>query len=217
MDKSVKNNLKDFIIKNKLGITVLVVLLIILGITVYITFAFYTDSDTTNLISGSVGYFENPDLGINFMVEDRDVYGDGTNTYTSFWVAPSTGYTYNSSTSYCTNGATFTKSDDDTFTIESDGKTKCYFYYDAIDLESDADVKIIVMRDSGTEEGFIVASDYSMQGLYNLGLGYNSELSSCTNGANISYDAILKEINVASSETTVCTVYFDEANFVEIS
>lgn len=215
-----KKNLKKFIVENKMTIIIVVILLLLISITVYFSFAFYTDESNYTLIDGSIGYFENPDLSINFLVEDRNSDGEGIGTYTSYWVAPSYNYTFNSSTSSCTNGASYTKNDADVFSISTTGKTKCYFYYDAVDLDSDSDIKIIVLREAETSiedtdgDGYITSYNYTVEGLYNLGLGFNLSKSYCsTDEASVYFDEDAAEIIVSSNEATTCYAYFDEANY----
>ncbi len=208
-----KKKTLEFIKSNKVSLITIVILILIIGVSVYLTYAFYTDSDTKNLISGQVGYFENPDLSINYMVEDRNDSGVGLGTYTAYWVAPSYNYAYNAGTSYCTNDATFTKTDEDVFTVTTGGKTKCYFYYDAVDLTSDADIKIIVMREAPghqdeDENGYIVASNYKTIGFANDGYIYNPELTNCTNGGNVTFNEETEQIEVDATGKTTCTVYF---------
>lgn len=214
-----KLKIKNFLYNNKVVLITTLVLFLLIGASIYLTFAYYTDSSTENLINGSVGYFENSDLNINFMVEDRDSDGLGIDSYTAYWVAPNTDYIYNSETSYCENGATFTVDDQNNFTVSTSGKTKCYFYYDAVDLETDSDIKIVVMREAkgavnADANGYIDASSYSLVGLYNLGLGYNASMTSCENGAYVVFDLETNEIEVITDSKTTCTVYFDKASYV---
>lgn len=223
-----KEKTKKFIIENKLGIITVIILILLLSIAVYFTFAFYTDSSTKNLINSSVGYFESPDLSISYMVEDRDSDGQGTGTYTAYWVAPSYNYEYNLSSSSCTNGATFSRYTDEIFSITSDSNTKCYFYYDAIDLDSGSDLQIILMREIDdtaeyTGDGYIAAYEYSLEGLYNLGLGFNSTESYCTTDEDSSYSSDISfneetgELDVSSDGITLCYAYFDELNYKELT
>lgn len=215
----------DFIFKNKVSLITTFILIMLIGVSIYLTFAFYVNSETQNLINGGIGYFENPDLSINYMVQDRDSDGNALETYTAYWVAPSYDYEYNQSNSYCTNDASFEKDDGDLFSITSNGNTKCYFYYDAVsDSSEDSDINIILMRkvegseyaEDADSDGYIATYNYSIEGLYNLGLGYNSSKSYCSNGADISYYLYYSEVYVDSDTATTCYVYFDEENYEEM-
>ncbi|MFI3260438.1 MAG: hypothetical protein R3Y13_01845 [bacterium] len=200
---------KKFLISNKVYLMLAFVLVSMIGVSIYVSFAFYTDMDSTNLITGQVGYFENPDMTIRFMVENRDDSGKGNDIYTAFWVAPSTDYLYNSTSSYCTDGASFVKAEDDTFSITTSGYTKCYFYYDAIDLDNSSNISIIVMKKSKGEEDYSYGSYYTTAGLKNSGLTFNESASYCSNGASVSYDEDNDTIDVSSSGKTTCYAYFD--------
>ncbi len=215
-DKLKVFNLKflSYMKTNKNFVLIMFIICGILSIGIYISYAYFSDIINRNLFAGSVESFSSPHLNIKYMVEDRDENGVGTGTYTAFWNAPEKDYVYISEKSFCTNGATFVRNSDDTFDVSSPGKTRCEFYYDAIDLTTDSDVKIVVLKEkgetckSGTCE-YEDASDYTIESLINNGYKFIAENSSCEGDSNISFNYVENKLVTNAVGKTECRAYFD--------
>jgi hypothetical protein len=208
-----KRNLKNFASNNR-NLLIVITIAILIGITsIVVSYSFFTASASQNVISGLVGDISNPDLNIEFLVENLNTDGTGTGTYTSSYMAPTKGYTYNSTKSSCSVG-TLTNNANGTYSIASTGKTKCQIYYDSDGtINYTDDVSINIMKEvrgtncNGTC-GYKKSTDLSVEGLLNQGYTYDSTKSSCTNGATLSYDYATNKMNVSSTSKSVCTAYF---------
>jgi hypothetical protein len=199
-----KRNLKNFVSNNR-NLLIVITIAILIGITsIVVSYSFFTASASQNVISGLVGDISNPDLNIEFLVENLNTDGTGTGTYTSSYMAPTKGYTYNSTKSNCSVG-TLTNNANGTYSIASTGKTKCQIYYDSDGtINYTDDVSINIMKEvrgtncNGTC-GYKKSTDLSVEGLLNQGYTYDSTKSSCTNGATLSYDYATNKMNVSST------------------
>jgi hypothetical protein len=208
-----KRNFKNFVSNNR-NLLIVITIAILIGITsIVVSYSFFTASASQNVISGLVGDISNPDLNIEFLVENLNTDGTGTDTYTSSYMAPTKGYTYNSTKSSCSVG-TLTNNANGTYSIASTGKTKCQIYYDSDGtINYTDDVSINIMKEvrgtncNGTC-GYKKSTDLSVEGLLNQGYTYDSTKSSCTNGATLSYDYATNKMNVSSTSKSVCTAYF---------
>ena len=80
------------------------------------SYAFFVNSNSSNIISGIVGDVSNPDVNIKYLIENIDAEGKGDGTYSISYNAPTTGYIYNSTKSACTYG-TLTNKEDGSYII----------------------------------------------------------------------------------------------------
>ena len=213
LNKFNKDNFKYFFKKHRNTLIIVGVILLVGLISVRLSFAFFTGTSASNIISGRLGDVTNPDVNFKFMIENLNADGSGTGSYSISYSAPKKGYTYNTTKSNCTLGS-YTKNEDGTFTINSTGKTKCEIYYDSDGtLNYSDDVELNIMKEvksvlcTGTC-GYKKVTDYNTTGLLNDGYAFDSTLSTCTNGATLSFDSLNNKLNVSSTSKTVCNAYF---------
>ncbi len=121
-DFNIKDNKKK---KSIIGASIIVLVLLV-GITIYATFAAYKDVKTYNIIQGKVDTFINPDVSV--AIKLRDTEGNET-TATDF--PDYLEYSYLAEESSCKNGSTITFNESDwTATIASSSKDKCTLYFE---------------------------------------------------------------------------------------
>ncbi len=195
--------------ENKNLVVGLLIIIMLLVIGIIISFAYFNVIAETNIFTGKTKYYENPDLNIKYMVENRNDEGNANGTYTAYWNAPVSGYTYNAEKSNCTNGATFTRNAvDETFSVSSKGKTTCEFYYDAEGTSLVPDSSVTVYKQTPDKSEYILANDYKIETLLNGGYELNESKSTCQNGS-IEVDHINKEIITTATQVSNCNAYFD--------
>lgn len=205
--------IKTYVKNNKNTTLLYVVLLLLTSLSLYSSYGLFKDAADMNLFEGSVGELSPSsgiDIKINYLVENRNDSGVGNGIYVSSWTAPKQNYTYVVSKSTCTNEATFTKTDDNVFSISTATTTVCDFYFDADTISESTDIDIIIMMENSTQTGYESASRYTISGLKYLGYELNSEKTKCTNDATISLDDTDNTFTVESGGVTVCTAYFDK-------
>lgn len=202
--------MKKFINENKNVILVTLIAICMISITMYFSYSYYTDSDTINLTNSSVGHFNNSNLNIKYMVEQRDSDGTPNGEYISFHEAPSSGYTFDEGSSSCTNGATFEVDTNNYISVTTDLKTSCEFYFKANSELGDNTILINVFKQQSKKStNYIQAQDYKNSALELVGFYINSTMSSCSNGASVTYNTTTNLIEVSTSNKTICNVYFD--------
>ncbi len=200
-------NLVSFLKTNKKNVISIFILGAIAVIGVVGSYAYFTSQDSRNIISGLTANYNNSDMNINYMVENRNSSGDGIGTYTAMWNAPIKDYIYISSKSSCSNGATFTRTSDDIITITTSGKTRCEFYYDAIDMDLDSDVKVYLYKENVLTRNYEKVSDYTVDALSNEGYSFDKSKSSCEVGS-VTFDYGINKVVTSATGTDTCHAYF---------
>ncbi len=215
--KKISNKVLQLIKDNKNIAIILIIAFLIVSISIAVTYSYYSVTNTRNLISGKIGDITLPDLTIQYMIENRNDEGDGAGTYFSSYKAPTNGYVFIPETSSCTNEASFVKNEDNTFTINSKGKTKCNFYFNAVNINSTEDISLVFMKERKKVDGkgagvYETVTEASIASLLLQGYAYNSSLSKCSDNSAITYNFFEKTINVdATKPKLTCTIYFKVA------
>ena len=129
-----KNNLhgitekmKKFLISNKVIVSIIVVLVLLLGITFLRSFAYYkADTKPDPIVQSKVG--DIPDIEIRIMQEKTANPG----TYEQVENVPdSNSYHYNAEKSYCAYDSTLNYNEvEKNITIDADGTDLCFAYFD---------------------------------------------------------------------------------------
>ncbi len=218
-----KSNVFTYFRKYKHYIIVVFLFLLVISITFYTSFAYYKVNTSRSLISGKAANFQRPDVEIHYMIENRKADGSGNGTYYSSYSPPIKDYVYDEEISGCTNDAEFIKTEDNHFIITSDGKTKCEFYFSALNINTNEDISLTIKKerkliDGSGSEIYESVTDTTIAGLILSGYIYNESKSGCSNGASIEYDPYLKRIKTNSNSGAIdCTAYFDITNNVEVN
>lgn len=196
-----KKNLLNFIMKNKIKILSFILILLIAGVSIIISFAYFSESIDLTSFSGLVNYFENPDVNILIMVQD--ITSDETKSYTASWAIPSEGYEYVSGG--CENGDDVEVSEDGkSIIVNATSKTSCTFYYDLEgSLSTSSDIVINFYNSSNNNSSLNYLSYEAI-----ISKGFSVASSECTGDGDISFDSGNYEMTVTSSGPTVCSVYF---------
>ena len=117
-DYKLKENKKKPII-----ITIVIVMILLVGVTIYATLAYYKTTNTYSILQGDVDFFEKRDITIAAKLVDSD--GNVT-TVEEF---PNEGYTFDVEKSYCINGSIISYEDGEATVSKIVGKDKCTFYF----------------------------------------------------------------------------------------
>lgn len=120
-DYNIKDNGKKKVI---IGVSIAVVVLLI-GITIYTTFAQYRETKTYNILQGKVSEFVSADVSLTIKLVDAE----GNETIATEFPSLEE-YTYDESKSSCVNGGIISfDSENALATISSNGKDKCTIYF----------------------------------------------------------------------------------------
>ena len=213
--KNLLNELKTIIKKNKFFHVSFVIIVLMLSVSWYISYAYFKTTSSRSLITGKIGDVTQPDYNITYMIENRTSSGAGNGTYYASYQAPEKDYTYQAGQSSCTNGATFTKNEDDTFNITSTGPTKCYFYFNAVNINTSDDINLVLKKERKKLDGsgsgiYTNVTDLSISGLIKTGYMFNSSKSGCSDSSPLEFDLVTKKIKSSAGAANVsCTAYFD--------
>ena len=128
--------LKDNSKKNSIIVASIIVLVLLIGVTIYATYAAYKVTNTYNIIQGKVAEFENVDIKINVIAVDNE--GNET-TVEEF---PTEGYVFDYLKSKCENGSEIEFNEESqTASITSTGKDSCSLYFRKYGALADAIIK----------------------------------------------------------------------------
>ena len=101
----------------------ILVLVLLVGVTIYNTYAAYKVTNSYNIMQGEVKFFEKRDLTLAVKLVDVD----GNIEYSEDF--PTDGYTFDSVKSYCVNGAEINYKNGKAIVSEISGKEKCTLYF----------------------------------------------------------------------------------------
>ena len=207
-----RNKINRFIKKNRNTIIGVLGVLLLAGITLYASFAFFQNVATEPIVGGSVG--DIADIKIIIMAQDRDSSGAPVaNSYSQYAYVPKAGYTYNTTSSYCVNGSTLTyDSSDFSVNAETSRTDTCYAYFDAKD---NLDIILNVYLEDADSNGNGLGTYTTKLETYDIPSGayaLNTVQSSCTNGATVTYDSASNKFFVESNSKTVCNAYMNVLN-----
>ena len=224
MEKRMKEKtqtIKHFIKKHKIALAVFFVLFIIGGIAIYSSYAYFTDSANSNLYVGTAivdSVLNDSNIEYRFYVEED------SSTYVLRDVPPSSSaYTFMDQLSSCQTvtdnqwkyyfSSVFANGQMAYFPNLKQYASNCNLYFSLNEEDEASDVKVIVKKEASHEGCGSSCEDYtnttaSPSLLIKSGYLYSSALSSCTNGATISFNYATNEFEVASNRQTECTAYF---------
>ena len=109
--------------KKPLIISGIIVLVLLVGVTIYNTYAAYKATTSYNILQGEIEFFEKRDLTIAVKLVDDE----GNVEYSEDF--PTEGYTFDPVKSYCVNGAKISYSNGAASITEVKGKEKCTLYF----------------------------------------------------------------------------------------
>ena len=109
--------------KKPLIISGIIVLVLLVGVTIYNTYAAYKATTSYNILQGKIEFFEKRDITIAVKLVDDE----GNVTHSEDF--PTEGYTFDPVKSYCVNGAKVSYSNGSASITEVKGKEKCTLYF----------------------------------------------------------------------------------------
>ncbi|MBQ6687236.1 MAG: hypothetical protein IJN03_01785 [Bacilli bacterium] len=112
--------------KKPLIIAGLVVMFLLIGVTIYGTYAAYKVTNSYNILKGNIDFFEKRDLTIAVKLVEED----GTVNYVE--EIPTEGYVFDLEKSYCVNGATINYVNGKAEIEGLNGKEKCTMYFNEL-------------------------------------------------------------------------------------
>lgn len=195
-----------------------VVVILLACISIFVTYAFYQVEAVTPIVGGSTG--DIADIELRVMVEDRntdDINSENYGTaiegeYVLYPYIPEAGYEYNEAKSYCTNGSVINY---DPNTFEADitayGHDVCYMYFDST---ANLDITLRVWAENVNSDGEGTGEYTKLETTTMPSIGYelNSEKTTCTQNATVSYLAADNMFSVEASGKAECDVYMDALN-----
>lgn len=118
-------NIKDNSKKKAIIGAVIAVVVLLIGITIYTTFAQYRETKTYNILQGKVSEFVSADVSLTIKLVDAE----GNETIATEFPSLEE-YNYDETKSSCVNGSTISfDSENALATISSNGKDKCTIYF----------------------------------------------------------------------------------------
>lgn len=194
--------------KNRVLLLVGVITLLLVGISVFSSYAFYQVKDAKAIITGRIARI--PDLEVRVMLQTKNSDGTIGTGYALSSYIPKFGYSFNSTKSYCVNGSQITYENTEAVVLASNTDL-CYLYMDATSTEV-ADIVMNIYAENIDSNGNGLGT-YSMVGGSKLTNGeywYNSSKGGCTNGSSVSYDDTTHTFLVDATKRDVCNVYMDK-------
>ena len=213
-DKKYKNIL-PFIKQHRIASVIIVITVLIVSLSFYMSYAFFTGSSTNNIIKGIVGSISSADMKINVFTENRGTDGLGNGTYSKTTDVPIGGYELNSSSSGCSNSSTYTYNDSNrTITITAPGKDTCNFYFKAT---GQLDIAINIYAQDRNQNGEAIANSYSLvEDVPQAGYELDTSKSSCTNGSTYTFDSSTNAFTITASGKDTCNYYFTSTSTADV-
>ncbi len=195
-----KNSFKNPQTRRKYIILSLIVLINILIIKLFNTFAYYTDDDGIPIIQASVGDFQFNDRDYILLVylEDANASGNGIGTYHLSFGVPSIGYKYKSYN--CKNNSKL-EFNENTREVTATLKERdvCSIYFD-LSVTLDLNVRVMLEESHGSNT-YVLSNNIPSS-------GYTYSHYECMNGGTVSYDKSTNSLSLASTKKEYCVAYF---------
>lgn len=209
--KLFNKDITEQVTKYRIPLITAVIVILLACISIFVTYAFYKVEDVTPIVGGSTG--EIADLDLRIMVEGRNSDGSAkVGEYILYPYIPQAGYEYNEAKSYCTNGSTINYNEDIyDVDIVAQGHDVCYMYFDSI-AELDITLYVWAENVNSDGEGTGKYTKLETQTMPSIGYELNSEMTTCTENATVSYQADQNKFNVEASGKAVCNAYMDAMN-----
>lgn len=206
--KLFNKDITEQVTKYRIPLITAVIVILLACISIFVTYAFYKVEDVTPIVGGSTG--EIADLDLRIMVEGRNSDGSAkVGEYILYPYIPQAGYEYNEAKSYCTNGSTINYNEDIyDVDIVAQGHDVCYMYFDSI-AELDITLYVWAENVNSDGEGTGKYTKLETQTMPSIGYELNSEMTTCTENATVSYQADQNKFNVNASGKAVCNAYMD--------
>lgn len=206
--KLFNKDITEQVTKYRIPLITAVIVILLACISIFVTYAFYKVEDVTPIVGGSTG--DIADLDLRIMVEDRNSDGSAkVGEYILYPYIPQAGYEYNEAKSYCTNGSTINYNEDIyDVDIVAQGHDVCYMYFDSI-AELDITLYVWAENVNSDGEGTGKYTKLETQTMPSIGYELNSEMTTCTENATVSYQADQNKFNVNASGKAVCNAYMD--------
>ena len=206
--KLFNKDITEQVTKYRIPLITAVIVILLACISIFVTYAFYKVEDVTPIVGGSTG--DIADLDLRIMVEDRNSDGSAkVGEYILYPYIPQAGYEYNEAKSYCTNGSTINYNEDIyDVDIVAQGHDVCYMYFDST---AELDITLYVWAENVNSDGE-GTGDYTKletQTMPSIGYELNSEMTTCTENATVSYSSAENKFNVSASGKAVCNAYMD--------
>ncbi|MEG1150232.1 MAG: hypothetical protein RSE17_02960, partial [Bacilli bacterium] len=205
--KRFNKNFRKYLIKHKVPLIASIAILLFACVSIYISYAFYQNVGTQNIIGGSVG--EIPDIEIRVMAQERDANGNATNKFSIYPYIPRAGYKYNAAKSYCSNGGVLVyDAGNYKATVEATGHDLCYIYFDSVaSLDITLNVYTENIDTNGVGQGTFTKLETT--DLPSIGYSFNKAKSSCTNGSTLAYSDKDNIFTVEASGKDTCNAYMN--------
>lgn len=199
------NNLKKNLLKKEnrkkyLTITGILIIINLLIINLFVSFAYYYESDSLSIIRSVVGnmYINEYDYVLLVYLEDTDNNGDGNGKYHLTDNIPVLGYNY--SGYKCVNNSTLIYDEETKETsVTLDQKDVCSVYFDVVGA---MDLNVKVMLEDGIDSNNYVISDRIPS------YGYKYSHYECTNNGKLEYNSELHKVKLSTSSKEYCNIYF---------
>lgn len=205
-----QDNLKDLkkdlttpgVRKKYIAGVVILVILNLLIINLFISYAYYNDLATIPLIQAKVGsiYDKDSDYVLLVYLENTDEFGNGNKNYHLSNSIPHLGYSF--SGYKCNNNSTLIYDEDTKVTsVTLNQREVCSVYFD---ITSPLDLTAKIMIEESVSSGTYKLSE-------NIPIfGYKYSHYECKNNGNLEYDSKLHKIKLSSSGKDDCNVYFNK-------
>lgn len=197
-----KENFKNKEFRKKYIVIGLVLILNVLLINIFFTFAYYEKKDAIPILQATVGDFElnKSDYSLLVYIEDATATGIGSGTYHLTYAIPSYGYTYSGYS--CKNNSTLLYDEvtkETTVTITQ--KESCSIYFN---LSNTLDLSIKVMVEEKANSNKYKISNTIPDN------DYTYTRYECMNGGSIDYDAASKKFTMNTNKKEYCFAYFNK-------
>ncbi len=203
---NIKENFKNQDTKKKyLATTIILVILNLLIINIFTSFAYYYDKDILTIVEAKVGdiNLNKYDYVLRVFLEEAGKDGIGTGKYYLSSNIPTIGYTYSNYT--CQNGSILNYDEQAKMTsVSLDQKDICSIYFNIV---GSLDIGLEIMLESDIDSNTYIKSNYIPS------FGYKYSYFECENNASLEYDPVLHKVKVSTAKKDYCKVYFDKDSY----
>ena len=203
------SNIKENLLKKEnrkkyLKTTGLLIIINLLLINIFISYAYYRDEDSLSMIKTQVGdlLLYKYDSVIRIFKESIDSTGKGSGEYYVTDMIPNMGYNYSGYN--CKNNSTLIYDEvTKTTSVTIDQKERCELYFDVI---GSVDIKISIMLEEGFKtENYVIGERIPAY-------GYTYSHYECANEGKIEYNSERHSVKLSATGQENCSLYFNKKN-----
>lgn len=194
MQERIKKNMQKLFLNHKNSILIALIVLLLAGITFFISYAYYKDIKIVNIVESKVGTI--PTSKVRILVQNANFA-----TYKATLDIPDNNHVFNAKLSYCIKGnALEYNAEEKSFPINSsDVDDICYAYFSYL-----GDEDIILNVYTKTENSYTLFEGEELPAGYEV-----SSYECSSNNTELTYEEATKTFTIKTPERVICDAYMD--------